>query len=51
MIRDAGTLDGILESIRRFVNDGLIPREHEVAETDEIPADIIARCANSACSD
>ena len=42
MIRDAETLDGILESIRRFVNDGLIPREHEVAETDEIPADIIA---------
>ncbi len=42
MIRDIETLDGILTSIHRFVNDALIPREHEVAETDEIPDDIIA---------
>ena len=42
MIRDIETLDGILDSVRRFVNEALIPREHEVAETDEIPADIIA---------
>ena len=42
MIRDIGALDGILDSIRSFVNDALIPREHEVAETDEIPTDIIA---------
>ena len=41
MIRDTETLDGILDSIRRFVNDALIPREHEVAETDEISPDII----------
>ena len=34
MIRDTEPLDGILDSIRRFVNDALIPREREVAETD-----------------
>ncbi len=43
MIRDAETLAGILGSIRRFVDDTLIPREHEVAETDDIPADIIEK--------
>ncbi len=41
MIRDPDTLDGILDSIRKFVNEALIPREHEVAETDDIPLDVI----------
>ncbi len=41
MIRDQETLNGVLDSIRRFVNEALIPREHEVAETDEIPEDIV----------
>ena len=41
MIRDPETLQILLDSIRQFVNQELIPREHEVAETDNIPADIV----------
>jgi acyl-CoA dehydrogenase len=41
MIRDPEAIDAILSLIRRFVSEGLIPRENEVAETDEIPADVI----------
>lgn len=41
MIRDSQTLHILLDSIRQFVNEALIPRENEVAETDEIPADIV----------
>ena len=41
MIRDPETLDGILDSIRKFVNEALLPREHEVAENDNIPDDVI----------
>ena len=41
MIRDQETLDQLVDMIRQFVNGVLIPSENEVAETDEIPADII----------
>ncbi|HCJ28870.1 MAG TPA: acyl-CoA dehydrogenase [Pseudomonas sp.] len=41
MIRDPETLQILLDSIRQFVNEALIPRENEVAETDEMPADIV----------
>lgn len=41
MIRDSQTLHILLDSIRQFVNEALIPRENEVADTDEIPADIV----------
>ncbi|SFG26709.1 Acyl-CoA dehydrogenase, N-terminal domain [Novosphingobium sp. CF614] len=41
MIRDAEILDALLASIGRFVDEALIPREKEVAETDAIPADVI----------
>ena len=41
MIRDPETLQILLDSSRQFVNQELIPREHEVAETDSIPADIV----------
>lgn len=41
MIRDAQTLQILLDSLRQFVDEALIPRENEVAETDEIPADIV----------
>ena len=34
MIRDPETLQILLDSIRQFVNEALIPRENEVAETD-----------------
>ena len=41
MIRDPETLQILLDTIRQFVNETLIPRENEVAETDEMPADIV----------
>ena len=42
MIRDHDTLTAFLESLRRFVNERLVPAENTVAETDEIPEDIVA---------
>ncbi|VTU25447.1 Acyl-CoA dehydrogenase [Variovorax sp. PBS-H4] len=41
MIRDRDTLDALVGSIARFVRERLIPNEAIVAETDEIPADIV----------
>ncbi|MBZ9557319.1 MULTISPECIES: acyl-CoA dehydrogenase family protein [Halomonadaceae] len=43
MIRDQETMQILLDSIRSFVNEALIPREEEVAETDEIPEDIASQ--------
>jgi acyl-CoA dehydrogenase len=42
MIRDPETLDALLDSVRRFVKERLVPAEHVVADTDEIPEDIVA---------
>ncbi len=42
MIRDPETLDLLLESVRRFVRQRLIPNEHRVADSDAVPEDIIA---------
>ncbi|MFC4278478.1 acyl-CoA dehydrogenase family protein [Achromobacter aloeverae] len=41
MIRDQETLNLLLANISRFVRERLIPNEETVAETDEIPADIV----------
>jgi acyl-CoA dehydrogenase len=41
MIRDRETLNLLLDNIARFVRERLIPNEELVAETDEIPADIV----------
>ena len=41
MIRDTETLQMLLDALRQFVNEVLIPRESEVAETDAIPQDIV----------
>jgi acyl-CoA dehydrogenase len=41
MIRDADTLEALLDGIRRFVRDVLVPAEKEVDETDEIPPHIV----------
>ncbi|WP_426215510.1 acyl-CoA dehydrogenase family protein [Pseudomonas sp. DWRC2-2] len=43
MIRDAQTLHILVDAIAQFVDEALIPRENEVAETDEIPADIVSQ--------
>ncbi|MET0507272.1 MAG: acyl-CoA dehydrogenase family protein [Burkholderiaceae bacterium] len=42
MIRDAETLEALLDSVRRFVRERLVPAENEVAETDELPPAIVA---------
>jgi acyl-CoA dehydrogenase len=42
MIRDPDSFKLLLETIERFVRERLIPRENEVAETDAIPADVLA---------
>jgi acyl-CoA dehydrogenase len=42
MIRDQETLNGLLDTIARFVRERLIPNEELVAETDEIPDDVVA---------
>ncbi|MFC5521820.1 acyl-CoA dehydrogenase family protein [Polaromonas jejuensis] len=41
MIRDADTLEALLDGIRRFVREVLVPAEREVDETDEIPSHIV----------
>ena len=42
MIRDPETLQDLTGSIARFVRERLVPNEAEVAESDEIPAAIVA---------
>ncbi|SIO49082.1 acyl-CoA dehydrogenase [Burkholderia sp. GAS332] len=42
MIRDNETLTLLVDSLSRFVRERLVPAENEVAETDEIPADIVS---------
>jgi acyl-CoA dehydrogenase len=42
MIRDPDTLAAFLDSVRRFVKERLVPAENTVADTDEIPDDIVA---------
>src|SRR5690554_495030 len=43
MIRDQETMQILLDSIRSFVNEVLIPQEEAVAETDEIPESTISQ--------
>lgn len=41
MALDQETFDALIDGIRRFVAERLRPREAEVAETDEVPADLV----------
>ena len=41
MIRDPETLNALLDTVRRFVRERLVPAENEVAETDAIPPTIV----------
>ncbi|MPM42981.1 Acyl-CoA dehydrogenase [bioreactor metagenome] len=41
MILDQETLEALLDSVRRFVRERLVPAENIVAETDEIPEAIV----------
>jgi acyl-CoA dehydrogenase len=42
MIRDPDTLAALEDTVARFVRERLIPRERDVEETDDIPAEIVA---------
>ena len=42
MIRDPDTFNLLLDAIRRFVRERLVPAERELADSDEIPATIIS---------
>ncbi|MGH8808602.1 MAG: acyl-CoA dehydrogenase family protein [Noviherbaspirillum sp.] len=42
MIRDQETMHSFLDTVSRFVRERLVPAEQIVAETDEIPEDIVA---------
>lgn len=42
MALDPETFNILLETVRRFVAERLIPREEEVVETNAIPADVVA---------
>ncbi|HYW02830.1 MAG TPA: acyl-CoA dehydrogenase family protein [Gammaproteobacteria bacterium] len=42
MIRDREILDQLVDSVRRFVRDRLIPAEADVAEEDRIPEQIVS---------
>ena len=41
MIRDPETLEALLDSVRRFVRERLVPAEAEVSDTDESPPAIV----------
>jgi acyl-CoA dehydrogenase len=41
MIRDPEILNALLDTVRRFVRERLVPAEETVAETDAIPVDIV----------
>lgn len=43
MIRDPESFNLLLANIERFVRERLIPREQEVADTDDIPSDLRAQ--------
>ncbi len=43
---DTATRDQLLEAIRRFVNERLIPLEAKVSEDDAIPADVLVEIAS-----
>ena len=42
MIRDSGTFNALIETIRRFVRERLVPNEERMADDDLIPADVLA---------
>ncbi|MCH8552531.1 MAG: acyl-CoA dehydrogenase family protein [Natronospirillum sp.] len=41
MIRDQEILDQMLSTLRKFVRERLMPNEEKLAETDQVPADIL----------
>lgn len=46
MALDGETLKSLVEQLRRFVDEQLIPNENRIATDDEIPSDIVAEMRN-----
>jgi acyl-CoA dehydrogenase len=42
---DADVFDSVLSTVKRFVRDEVIPRESEIEETDDIPAELVKGAA------
>jgi acyl-CoA dehydrogenase len=42
MALDSATLDALLDRVRRFVRERLVPLEAQVAREDRIPNDVVA---------
>ena len=47
MMRDDASFGVFLDAVRRFVRDEAIPRENEVEQADEIPADLVRTMAKA----
>ena len=47
MVRDDASFGVFLDAVRRFVRDEAIPRENEVEQADEIPADLVRTMAKA----
>ena len=45
MIRDQQILDQLVEAVTRFVSQELIPNEAQVAEKNDIPAELVTKMA------
>ena len=41
MIRDEETTQALVDTVARFVRERLVPLEHQVAETDQIPPAVV----------
>jgi acyl-CoA dehydrogenase len=46
MIRDQETIDVLVDTIRRFVKERLVPSENTVEENDAVPREIVAEMAD-----
>ena len=45
MLREPEAFDAFLDQLRRYVRERLVPHEQQVAEQDEVPADLVAEMA------
>lgn len=41
MLRDPESFTTFLDSLRRFVHERLVPQEKQVAQSDEVPDDVV----------
>jgi len=41
MIRDESTTQALVDTVARYVRERLVPLEHQVADTDEIPPEVV----------